>query len=1041
MSFKVLFFLVHFIIFGFSLEGAFSQELPDEINFRPFLIALEEIESKMSHRSDELISTEDQLREKKIQVDNLDQSISELKVTLKDLKREVALNNGKISEVERKIRQLNAMRERLNLQTNDLLDRVDRLERRLSHLNEEARPYRTQINKQKRKIESLSQNVNEMERKMERDQSSLKSKKSEKSRLSDEIGSLKKNLMSLERKKEGVDLKIQDEKKALASSARELGTKRDVYSEKNKKVEEVKQQRSNLQKKLAKLKRSNASADETSKVKNKLDKVKAKIKDLNDELRLAQKDVLKLENRVETKKSRISNLETQIQSLAQNISRTKSKINTTQSKIGEVLKDIATLDSQISRSQSTLISKNRILTSLEKELDGLLQSFSDLERKISNMKSSLVDEKGALTAAQRELTRTQGQLDASRSLLADLESRIPILEDQIDKTNTKKQRVSRELDDALAQENQLVREVESLEILIEQLEDEAHIARGKYQKRKNLHDQYLEESLQIASDQTSEAKEKGQKEGGHQANIRARSNASKTGKSLGESQAKYWSLIRGEVQGYNEGYSVGFTDANNRKTARNNGATDGENAALNYIEEVLLPTFYEDFLTSLFGNQEVGNEIFLSELSYMKESQYGDLLELESDPAAPSQDEIQMSNQIVTSLDKAVDLAKDELARVEDITRDLMQPENVYKRPELIPYGKVNCSGVYKKLEYFIDICRQQYKEVFSKRYLAGSWSIFKDQYPTNFEALHSKEKKRIRDSLYNDLFDKYFASSQLIGIKQGKEQAYDIEYQQSYEQVHDRVLKVQTPLAKKQSQKDVLEWIKASPIITMRKIRGSVQSLRGGDRAKMEIDLKNISSVDLNQEVKLLFSSSNNILLEQKNLTLNHIEATSTHKSSELFFSVLDGAVSGEEAFVKVKAILPGDKYKNQRIEELTWKTQLDINPEPKISVRYDKAPNAVGFIFRKMQKITVSLSPRYEDLQEGYIVTLERPHDPNGHVILKSSATIKTGNLSKNQSKDVTFKYKVKNKAKGDELSFRLKVSYRGKILKEELLKIRPR
>src|SRR5690606_12186139 len=140
-----------------------------------------------------------------------------------------------------------------------------------------------------------------------------------------------------------------------------------------------------------------------------------------------------------------------------------------------------------------------------------------------------------------------------------------------------------------------------------------------------------------------------------------------------------------------------------------------------------------------------------SEMSELKDIKSFDFVDTVSNL---TQAEIATSQGFITSLDSKIQLGLSSEGQVWERSRKYADANFIYEAPTKIPYGKVKCSEVYKRVKDFIDECNQSYSYAFQSRYLSSSQEQFSLDYPSLYNEKFAEKEKKVRAENYGKEYD-----------------------------------------------------------------------------------------------------------------------------------------------------------------------------------------------------------------------------------------------------------------------------------------------
>jgi hypothetical protein len=150
--------------------------------------------------------------------------------------------------------------------------------------------------------------------------------------------------------------------------------------------------------------------------------------------------------------------------------------------------------------------------------------------------------------------------------------------------------------------------------------------------------------------------------------------------------------------------------------------------------------------------------------------------------------------------------------------------------------------------------------------------------------------------------------------------------------------------------------------------------------------------------------------------------------------------AKSGEKLIVRGVVELPGDIYRSTRQEPFELTQTLAVNPAHDFSLVYDHAPDIKNVFRRKVHSMKVKLSPKLEDIKDGYKVSIH-PVGEAASMMEMQIASVSTGELAAGSSKDLEFSYVFKDEAKGKTITLMIEVFHRDRMIRKEVVALKPK
>lgn len=836
----------------------------------------------------------------------------------------------------------------------------------------------------------------------------IESLNDEKRDLSQSIEELERDMRPIRREFNDKKRLIQDVRQRFEKTKEEIQDKENhVGNNENKihtyqsEISSLKARKKNLERKISRLQseiedlRDNPENESI---------IKQKQYEVND----SNRQIINFNIGIERSRNSIQRLETEIRSFREDISHLKSEKQ-------RFKHNMENLERRISE----IASKKR---RLEIQIDEVQDEISDIQNRISNLSF--------------ELNHLRDEIHQTEERLNYISRRIPSLNDAITRNQSTISTAELRLNDLNSSQNNISQQIyiqkQDLQNLIKQTEQ----AYSYFKKRKKLHNNYKIKAIELAKSQTSPAISLGDKKGIELSDTISSKIATVVSDDYGSVQAKLIGYIRGEITGYPQGYQVGYTDSESITKAQDTAKVDAKKAAYDYTQTHFAPKFFENHLTDLLKRplQKMKynkglNKFFLSSSSEHEINLIKDITE----------EEIALAKNYQTIMDEKIIFSLEEEIRVKELFNKMQSPINAYQKPEDVPYQEVNCSDVYKNLEYFTKICQKAYQIHFAKHFNNKALQTFKELYSKKFIEKFNLKEPIVRSERYQPFYEESKKVAFNEAKIKGKKDIYDESYTTAYHSTYNQTIPVAKQEINDQAKEDAQLWVSNNPVITIKRSTFSKEGFKGGQSGKIVIDLKNISPQLASQAALVEVSNSNNLLLDKGSYVLSEVQGESI-KTFEIPFTINPKASSSEFINFEASLRLPRDKYQSSRKEKISLTQKLIENPKETAVFKYSKNPKIKALFKYYIHTFQVDISPEVEDLKSGYEVSISAVGESARYIKMKNTI-VKTEALRAKEVKTVKFQYTFPKSAKRKRINLQIKVKYQGEILRDESHFIIPR
>jgi predicted nucleic acid-binding Zn-ribbon protein len=1023
-----------------SFQVSAQTSLPDEINYGPYQADYEDVR-------DERDATSNSLTEQRNLRASLLQAIDDQLLHIQNLE-------SQIDDFNQRIGFINAELPRLVREKRDL-------DRSISRLQNDLRNLRADVAANNREIEIREDRVRRVKRELQQVTRDRNQQAQKTNRLQTQLENLRKDIKNLEGTVATNQTKIANLNTRIANFDKELAQKRQKLNQEKSKLNKLKGERDSLNKEIGELTDLNKTLAE--KVKNE----RAKLKKLRDS-GASQEEINKQRAIVQAAVEDLRENQNKLKALAKKKETLNKSIATTNGSIKDLETFISDAPAQLAnlnKSLNELKTSNRRLTQQMKqkrqlaktrkaELESELALLADIDKKVNRLnlrintiENNIADFRRAnrrlvtsINSMQRDLDSMVLNSNQLRDTIVSYESELPLLERNISNNRADISNTNASIAQNRASERETFREIKKLENILRVLTNQTNDAYAEYTQRYNLYNQYLSDAKDLGVSQIGPSVNSGRDFGYDMALAEGKEYGLDLASKIGLAQAKLIGSVRGELEGYKIGYDRGFSSDETIERANLIGTQKGKEQAYVYARRVFKPQYFEGFVQELIGTTKKDFSIVKTFESTKNLSHVE--FELKSSEAIQviedlSIQELADSRALATRLDQSIENAVQNLKDTENLKVTVLNPMNVYEAPTQIPYTAYDCSGVYKGVTDFVTACENTFKTEFKKSYLFEVKAEFKAAYPTVFKDVFNTNEPVIREENFAASYDSAFQIADSDGEVDGKEDIYNITYKKAFDDSYALNMEPAKATAKTEAKSELDSWLMTKALVTVKGAEFTAKGLRGGDLATIKLTLKNLSNVEAVKSGLVKIKSSSNLEFSAKAFPLGKIAANS---NGEFELQAKVNPLASSRDFISADLVfeLPGDKYKEIRVESKLMNQKLDINPKAKTDLAYDPTPKIKRFRYFR-HTFSASINPIVENLEAPYTISLEAT--PESKKYLKQyKITHQTKRLALNTVEKADFDYVFNKSADGKEVTLVLKVTYKNRVISTQNIILRP-
>jgi septal ring factor EnvC (AmiA/AmiB activator) len=1014
---------------------AFSIDVPDEINFRPYEEQYVMVSQKVSQHETQLLLTQKELQQKQDLINKYLEMLSSIENEIQVSKNQidqykmlipqlaaqiVSLRNENVS-LNTEMRSLKREEERLAFRYQVALKNLREVEEVVRRKEEKIQSIQAELSQFGRMARQLADEYRSLSQQLQLVQQNIRSEIDKQRQLENDLTRIQRDLSRLESQ-------ISDTQRDISRIEAQLNSEKQKLSALNSRVEDYRTE-------VSRLRASGASRNEIAAAERKLQaatqardsqsseirSLENQLTSLNQKLRSDRSTIAQLKreqdqipNRISESQRKQRQLETQFRSINADVERVQREIAQTENRIQRIEADISMARNDLKQDEVRLQENRNEVGFIIREIEANRRDLNSLVSRIN------ANEKQEL------------QLAAKKN---EYELSIPRLETQIENAENEIGRVQQNLNNSRLEEVNLNKIIFNLKQKLEILKSEKDQIFAEFDRRKRLFNKYLAQSQALGEDQARDSENLGQVEGEKMAFKISNINGAGIGKELGEAEAKLWGHVRGETYGYAQGYKRGLESPEDRERGRIEGDSLGRQHAITYVQTKERPVIFEKIL-----KEEINKPIVLNKLMGSMRSTYQLIQREERDFIDPiSETEWEESLNLRTILDSSIENDAKMVRVAEKKSIEFLDPKLAYVKPNEIPFGRANCESVYKKLEIFRSACMETYKSKFMQSYLDASFVSFSSTYPSKYDSALKESQIYFR----NSLFDKEFSWAEKIsseqGVKLGKEEIYQRSFSENYKISYDLELPKARQFVYGEAKNDLYLWLEKNPLLSITEARLDNDSVYSGKNIKVDLFIKNIGFSSLKAPSLIQISEVQNAFIKEGSLNIDQMDPRSTKKFSQLEVKVSEEAKAGEKILLRGVAYFPGDIYQPMREEKFTVEGVVSLNPMLDATLDYSKYPEIKGVFRRKIHYLKVSLKPRYEEINKAYKLTIRSDADSVNLINIKEE-TIMTGPLKMNQAKDFYFSYTFNDIAKNKNIKLELDFEFENSVLTKEIINLTP-
>jgi len=720
-------------------------------------------------------------------------------------------------------------------------------------------------------------------------------------------------------------------------------------------------------------------------------------------------------------------LENRIQKYDEQIQTAKLQIIREEKLLARIQQDRIVLERESAAAQNEL---NRVNADLAQsnQLIGALQN--KVQQEIQN--------RDALTRYNQDSIRKYDELKAQR---ASAERVIADSTQEIGVNNQDITTIAQELPRLRSELGVLSPKVTSAENAMLEAQKKADAADAQYQGRLSLYQRYLSDAQSLGSERATIGTTDGVKAGA----VDARTKAIKLATENAASEAKWIAMrrgyIRGEIRGFDSGFEIGLSSSADASQGTNDGRIAGAKRAKDHANLVLKPEFFLAELDRRLVDDEVAlkkNMAFrmTDEVSTMASSK----MMVRNDIPELSQEEIDASARILTSLDAMIEQALVEANQAVSLRSRLADPRGVYTTPGAGENAaNPNCSGVYKNVKDFIDACKSTYGASYQGLYQTAHQASFVKEYGQTFADQIVKTFDAELSRLYPGHLKEGTTVGSGVGVAAGKKEIYSQSFTRSENASYAANIEIEGARVESEAIALVGTYLNEGSALTLKgqaklKAEGTY-GISPGAEVELKMLLKNIGAKIASNSILRITSSSPNLVITNRDNAVPSVAPKTQSDLAVMKLKVNESALPGSKVMVTGELVHAGNNYRASRVENFSVEAVVAVNPSVESVINFDATPKVSTLGIVKKHDIAYSITPKFEGVEQGYEVSIEEVASSYARF---TNSKVSTEKLARGATKKLIFEYKLDKSARGKTINFKVSVKNAGGEVKISDLQI---
>ncbi len=1026
-----------------------NASLPDEVNYTPYKLQYDRLAADVDVITQNLNQAEAQLENAYTEEAQTYASIQSLQDDNQRLQNEIdqslddkAVLNQNANELQNKLDRLNRRARQFESDKRDVERESRREDRRLQPLRDKVRTLREEKNQVKNRLEKANKRLANVVSNKNKVAGEVSRLQKQRKNLKNAVTILNASLASVDTNIATAKTGLQNAQKQLQAARKNVKTKQDAVNATTTAIQEKSAAMRAIIQELGNP-RSAQRDPRVIALRQEIAVLARNKREQDKQLKAAQQAVPTKVKAVNNIKTNIANLEKSKTTIPVQIQQTKVQLQATKVALDNKNVQLATANTNVASAQGEADVQTADLIFVADKLDRK-KSKLDAESIVYRDLLSRLDQINIrLNEIDRKLRINNNDYNRTLDQIASIENALPVMRRNIRDNSLSLQRLDTRLATAqneIIQLNDDVNKLSSQQTMATTSRDRKY---EEYISRYNYYSQKLSEAKMVGESQTSVAINAARVDSDQYVDQKSAAMGNQMGAELANAQSSLWASVRAEIKGYNDGYAKGYASDAEQSKGSEAGNAAGIQAANDYAQNTLKPQFFNQMYSStLNGQNKVLTQAFISSEKMFKlvETQKLTLSEILMDISPISTQELQQSMRTATDLDSSITVYQNNLGQVNNQVQSLSVASNVYEAPTVYDIGSADCSSVYKMIAEFESACNSSYATHYKSKYTTEHYDNFEVQYKSLYEQKVEDVRSETVSAVYDQDYDKFYPTALSSGISAGERQIYKEAYAASYDNAYKIQLPKSTNVAKVDATNEVKSWVENNAALTLSGSSIQAEEIKGGAKVKVAINVKNISPRDLNKPIKVIITNTENAVAESTSYYIKNAKGKSTTEFSEITLNVGSRVRSGQTVKVTGQVVLPGGKYEAERVEAFSASAVTSINPAVKADLDYDSSPRIKSTFGRTyIHNIKMEVSPSVEDIKAGYTIELVAVGEASSLVEIKDSIET-TGRINLGSSKDIKFKYTLKKAADNKVLNLNLIYKHNGKVIKTEVLELRP-
>lgn len=793
----------------------------------------------------------------------------------------------------------------------------------------------------------------------------------------------------------------------------------------------------------------------------------------------------------------INDLEASIKSLqinrdriASNITQLKAQESTLTTQIAALASTVQQLDAETAQLSKAIAEMEKAIADFPLDMRRLENRIQKYDEQIQTAKMQIIREEkllariqqdrmaleGQSAAAQAELNRVNSDLAQSNQLIGVLQNKIQQETQNRDALTRYNQDSIRKYDDLKAQKannekiiadstqeisvnnqdittiaqelprlrsdlNAITPRVASAENAMNDAQRKADDADAQYQSRIGLYQRYLSDAQGLGSERANIGTTDGVKAGA----VDARTKATKLATENAAAEAKWIAIrrgyIRGEISGYDAGFDIGLSSSADASSGTDAGQIAGAKRAKDHANLVLKPEFFLAELDRRLMEDEVSTKKNMAfRMSDEIKTMASAKMVMRNDIPELTQEEIDASSRILSSLDAMIEQALVEANQVVSLRSRLADPRGVYTTPGAGENAaNANCSGVYKNVKDFIDACKTTYGARYQGLYVSAHQESFVKEYGKTFSEQIIKTFDAELSRLYPGNLKEATSVGNAVGVTAGKKEIYNQSFTRSENASYAANIQIEEARVEGEAIAMVGIYLNEGSALTLKgeaKLKGeATYGISPGSEVELKMLLKNIGAKIANNSIIRITSSSSNLVIANRDNAVPAVAPKAQADLAVMKLKVNDNAVPGSKVIIAGELVHAGNTYRASRVENFRVEAVVAVNPSVENVVDYDTTPKVATLGIVKKHDIDFTVTPKFEGVEQGYEVSIEEVGSTYARF---TNSKANTERLARGASKKMTFEYKLDKSARGKTINFKVTVKNAGAEVKTVNLQI---